>query len=161
MSTTNVFRSIFGWLMGFVALVWVWTVALMVVWPAEQTSRWEPDFRLAATCAADGEACSAPYGTLAEDRAKGRYKSLLPPEPAGEVAEPDAWLRWKTVTGKSWQIEATRSSWHFQTAVRYRFDGETPVLVEVARYDLQLFFYALPLAVLSLLAIWLSGRRGR
>lgn len=158
MPGANVFRSIFGWMMGFVALVWVCTVALMITWPTEKTNRWEPDFRLAATCA-DGEACSAPYGTLAEQRAAGRYKALLPPEPAGEVQEADAWLKWKTVTGEPWQIEATRSSWHFKTTVRYRFDGETPVLVEVSRYDLQLFFYALPLAALSLLAIWMSGRR--
>jgi len=153
----NTFRSLFGWMMGFVALVWVWTVALMVAWPNHETSVWAPGHRIAATCA-DGEACSAPVATPAEATAKGRYKSLLPPEPFGEVQEADAWLRWKTATGKPWQIEATRSSWHFQTTVRYRLDGDTPVLVEVGGYDLGLFFYALPLAVLSLLAIWLSGR---
>lgn len=154
----NIFRSIFGWLMGFVALSWVWTVALMVAWPAEETSRWEPDFRLVAVCA-DGEACSVPYGELASALAQGKVKTLVPPEPVGEVAEADAWLRWKTATGKPWQHEVTRSSWHFETTVRYRFDGETPVLVEVRRYDVGLFIYAIPAALLSLIAIFLSNRR--
>jgi hypothetical protein len=160
MPGTNIFRSIFLWLMGFVALSWVWTVVLMIAWPTEQTSRWEPDFRLAATCA-NGEACSAPYGGLADAKAKGLYKSLLPPEPVGETMEADAWLRWKTATGKPWQYEATRSSWYFLTAVRYRFEGETPILVEVSRYDARLFLYALPLALLSLVALHFAGRRGK
>lgn len=154
----NAFRSIFAWLMGFVALSWVWTVALMIAWPAEKTSQWEADFRLVATCA-DGAACSVAYGDLAAARASGRHKVLAPPEPFGEVVETDAWLRWKTATGKPWQYEAMRSSWHFETTVRYRFDGETPVLVEVRRYDVGLFLYALPAALLTLLGIYLSNRR--
>lgn len=158
MTTATAFRSIFGWLMGYVALIWVWTVALMIAWPSDQTSKWEPDYRVLAVCA-DKEPCSVPYGELAEARAKGRFTSLVPPEPVGEVVESDAWLRWKTVTGKPWQYEVTRSSWHFQTTVRYRLEGDTPVLSEVNHYDAKVMLYAFPLAFFTLVGLAFRGRR--
>jgi hypothetical protein len=160
MPGANAFRTIFGWLMGYVGLVWICTVALMTGWPSERTSQWEPDFRLVATCA-DGEACSVAYRQLADAGAKGTYKSLAPPEPNGEVQESDAWLRWTTVAGKPWQYEVKRSSWNFENTVRYRLDGAVPVLVEVRRYDAKLFIYAMPLALFVLIAIFLANRPRR
>lgn len=159
MASATAFRKIFAYMMGFVALSWVWTVALILAWPNEKNPAWEPDFRLVAVCA-NGEACSVPYGQLAEVRSAGTVKTMTPPEPIGEVAESDAWLSWKTATGKPWQYEVKRSSWNFETTVRYRFDGETPVLVELHRYDTKLFLYALPLALFTLAGIFFRTLRG-
>lgn len=158
MANASVFRSIFGWMMGFVFLVWVWTVALIMAWPWNKTSAWEPELRLVATCA-NGEGCSVPYGDLAAAKAKGVYTSLTPPELIGEVAEPDGWLYWRTETGKPWQYEVKRSSWDFQVIVRYRFDGATPVLVEYNRFDGRVFTYAIPLALLMVGGLYLRTLR--
>lgn len=158
MPTAHVFRSIFGWMMGFVAMTWVWTVAIIMAWPWEKSPKWEPEFRLVATCK-DNEACSVPFGKLAEAKEQGVYSSLHPPEPAGEVQEPDAWLRWKTFSDKPWQLEVGRSSWDFETTLRYRFDGETPVLVELKRYDVRVMLYALPLALMMVGGMYLRSLR--
>jgi hypothetical protein len=160
MLTANTFRSIFGWMMGFVAITWMWTVALIMAWPWEKNPKWEPEFRLVATCK-DNEACSVPFGKLAEAKAQGVYSALTPPEPIGEVQEADAWLRWKTVTGKPWQYEVARSHWDFETTLRYRLDGETPVLVEVNRYDTRVLLYAIPLALMMVGGMFLRSMRGR
>lgn len=159
MATADTFRSIFGWLMGFVAMTWVWTVALIMAWPWEKNVPWQPEFRLVATCK-DNVACSVPFGKLAEAKAQGVYSALMPPEPIGEVQEADAWLRWKTVTGKAWQYEVSRTNWDFESTVRYRFDGETPVLVEVNRYDVRVLLYAIPLGLMMVGGMFLRSKRG-
>ena len=159
MFTAEKFRSLFGWMMGFVAMTWVWAVAIIMAWPWEKNIQWEPEFRLVATCK-DNEACSVPYGKLAEARAAGIFSVLNPPEPVGEVQETDAWLRWKTFADKPWQIEVARSSWDFETTVRYRFDGDVPVLVEVKRYDSGVLIYAIPLALMMVVGMFLRSQRG-
>lgn len=158
MASANIFRSIFGWLMGFVAMIWVWAVALIMAWPWEKNPQWEPEFRLVATCA-ENQACSVPFGKLGEAKSQGVYASLLPPEPVGEVQESDAWLRWRSFTDKPWQIEVARSSWHFETILRYRFEGESPVLIEVKRYDVRVLLYALPLALVMIVGMFLRSLR--
>lgn len=158
MATATTFRRIFGWLMGFVAMTWVWAVALIMAWPWDKNVPWEPEFPLVATCQ-DNVACSVPYARLAEAKAHGVYTALQPPEPFGEVQETDAWLRWRTDPGKPWQFEVTRSSWNFETTVRYRFEGETPVLVEVKRYDVRVLLYALPLALMMVGGMFLRSLR--
>lgn len=158
MPNANTFRSIFGWMMGFVAMTWVWAVALIMAWPWEKNAAWQPEFRLVATCA-DKEACSVPYGKLAEAKAEGLYASLQPPEPFGEVQEADAWLRWRMDAGKAWQFEVSRSSWDFETTLRYRFDGETPVLLEVKRYDSRILLYAIPLALMMIGGMYFRSQR--
>jgi hypothetical protein len=158
MASPETFRSLFSWMMGFVILVWVWTVALMVALPAEKTSKWEADYRIVAVCA-NKEHCSVPYGKLAEERTKGSVSSLVPLEPTGEVQESDAWLSWKTETGQPWTYEAKRSSWHFEQKIRYRLEGETPVLVEVKSADFKLFLIAMPLALFTVLGLYFRNLR--
>lgn len=159
MPNANTFRSIFGWMMGFVGMTWVWAVALIMAWPWDKTTQWEPDFRLVATCQ-DNVACSIPYEKLAAAKAQGVYSALLPPEPVGEVQERDAWLRWKTAADKPWQLEVARSSWDFETTVHYRFDGDVPVLIEVKRYDTHVLLYAIPLALFMVGGMYLRSLRG-
>lgn len=65
MATANTFRTIFGWMMGFVAMTWVWAVGMMMAWPWEKNASWEPELPLVATCK-DNVACSVPHGRLAE-----------------------------------------------------------------------------------------------
>ena len=160
MPNANTFRSIFGWMMGFVAMTWVWAVALIMAWPWEKNIPWEPDLRLVATCQ-DNTACSVPYGKLADARAQGLYVTLQPPEPVGEFQEVDAWLRWRTFADKPWQLEVARSSWDFETTVRYKFEGDIPVLVEVKRYDVRVLLYAMPLALMMVGGMFLRSMRDR
>ncbi len=158
MTTAHTFRRIFGWLMGFVAMTWVWAVALIMAWPWDKTNRWEPHFRLVATCK-DNTACSVPYAKLAEAKGQGVYSSLQPPEPFGEVQESDAWLKWRMDPGKPWQLEVTRSSWDFETTLRYRVDGDTPVLLEAKQYDVRILLYAIPLALMMVGGMYLRTLR--
>lgn len=152
------FSQAFIAMMIFCGLVWLWTVALIIAWPWEKSSTWKPEFRLAAVCAQD-EACGIPYGKLTEAKAKGSFSSLVPPSDIGEVMEADAWLRWKTVAGQPWQIEAKSSSWHFQTTVHYRLEGETPVLVEYQDVGAKALYYGMALAAVSLLGLYLRKLR--
>lgn len=159
MTDANTFRSIFAWMMGFVGVFWAWTVALMVAWPWQKTSEWVPEMRVLAVCA-NKEPCSVRYGELAAARSSGKITSLLPAEPIGEVQEPDAWLRWRKETGKAWEWEVKRSSWNFEYALRYRLDGEQPQLVEARAVDSGMMIYALPLALFTILGLFLR-RKGR
>jgi hypothetical protein len=85
--------------------------------------------------------------------------TLQPPEPFGEVQETDAWLKWRMDAGKPWQLEVSRTSWNFETTVRYRFDGETPVLMELKRYDVRILLYAIPLALVMVGGMFLRSLR--
>jgi hypothetical protein len=158
MPNAHIFRSIFGWMMGFVAMTWVWAVALIMAWPWEKNIPWEPEFPLVATCK-DNEACSVPFGKLAEAKAAGVYSALQPPEPIGEVQEADAWLKWRMESGKAWQFEVARSSWDFETTVRYRLEGDTPQLIEIKRYDVRVLLYAMPLALVMVGGMFLRSLR--
>lgn len=151
--------QIFIAMMLYCGLVWVWTVAFILGWPWDKGGEWKPEFRLAAVCA-NGEACSLPYGQLAEARAAGTLAALKPATETGEVMEKDAWLRWKTLYGQPAQIETTASSWHFQTKVRYRLDGDTPVLVETQEVGAKSLYYGMAAAFLSLAGIFLRKLRG-
>jgi hypothetical protein len=150
--------EIFIALMMFCGLVWVWSVAFILGAPWQKTADWKPEFRLPAVCA-KGEVCGVPYGELADAKAKGTFTSLMPAEPAGEVEEPQNWLKWKKASGEPWQIEATASSWHFQTTVRYRLEGETPVLVEYKEVEGKSFYYGVGAALFTLLGIYLRKLR--
>jgi hypothetical protein len=152
------FRSIFNSLMLFAMLVWLWTIALIFSWPWDKSGQWAPDLRVAAACA-NNEVCSVPYGELAAAKAKGSFTTLALTGESGEKHEGDAWLRWEKVTGQAWQYEVKRSSWHYETVVRYRLEGETPVLVQKRNIDTQLFIFALPLAAFTMLGLRLRRLR--
>ena len=151
------FRALFLWLMGFTALVWVWTVALILAWPWNKDGQWAADLPLVATCA-ESKACAVNYGEIAAARAKGAV--LTVPADLGEFPEAETWFKWKKETGKAWQYEVARSSWHFQTTVRYKLEGDTPVLVAYRTADGNLLMYSLPLAAFTLLGLWLRKLRG-
>ena len=153
------FAKIFIAMMLFCLLCWVWTVALIMSWPYDKTSEWKPDARLPAVCA-NGDMCSITYSELAEALAQKKITSLLPKEPVGELADPDAYLSWKTVSDKAWQYEANLSSWYFETTVRYNLKDNTPQLVQSRHYDGGIFFYAIPAAFFTLLGIYLRKLRG-
>ena len=156
----GLFSRIFLAMMMLCALFWLWTVAFILAWPWTQTADWKAEYRLAATCA-DAQPCGQPYGSLAAARAEGRIASLLPPSGNGEIMEEDAWLRWKKVSGQPWQVEATASSWHFQTGLRYRIEGDAPVLVAVQDIGAQTVYYGLGAALLTFAAIYLRKLRRR
>lgn len=156
MTNANTFRKIFAGLMVFVGVFWAWTVGLMVAWPWTKDGTWRQELRVLAVCA-DKAPCSVAYGDLASAKAAGKYSALLLPAEGGEAQDDDAWARWTVETGRPWQIEMKRSSWHFETSVRYRFEGadrETPVLVETRSVDGRVMFYALPLALFTMVGIF-------
>lgn len=151
--------KLFPVLMLFCLLSWVWTFAIVQAWPWDKGTAWKPDARLPVVCAS-GEACSINYGDLARAIEEKKVSAVLPNEPVGEIQDPDAWLRWKSYTDKPWQIEASLSSWHFETTVRYTVKDNVPLLVQYRHYDANVFFYALPAALLTLLGIYLRKLRG-
>lgn len=156
MTSPTAFRSIFAGLMVFVGVFWAWTVGLMVAWPWSKDSNWSPDLRVLAVCA-DKEPCSIPYSDLASAKAAGKYDALLVPSAGGETSDNEAWVRWTVEADKPWQIEMKRSSWHFETSVRYRIEGasrDVPVLVQSRRVDGKVMLYALPLALFTMAGLF-------
>ncbi len=144
--------------MGFVALTWVWAVALILAWPSEKNPQWSPELRLVAACA-NNETCGIAYGDIDTARKAGSILRLQPLEPAGEIMESDAWLSWKTAESKPWQYEVKRSSWNFETKIRYRLENDAPVLVELNSYDSKVLVYAIPLALFSIAGLFFRTLR--
>jgi hypothetical protein len=161
MTSATTFRSIFAGLMIFVGVFWAWTVGLMVAWPWSKDSSWGPELRVLAVCA-DKEPCSIAHSELASAKAAGKYSALLVPTAAGETSDSEAWVRWTVETDKPWQIEMKRSSWHFETSVRYRLEGanrDTPILVQSRTVDGKVIFYALPLALFTMVGLFFRRLR--
>lgn len=153
MASASVFRSVFAWMMVFVGVFWAWTVALMIAWPWNKDGKWTQDMRVVAVCA-NKEPCSLNYGDLAGAKAQGKIASFAPAEPVGEIQERDAWIKWTAETGKDWQYEVKRSSWHFEARTRYRIENDAPVLVQSRLVDADIMFYSLPLAVFSVAGLF-------
>lgn len=158
MTSAPAFRSVFAWLMIFVGVFWAWTVALMIAWPWDKDGKWAPDMRIVAVCA-NKEPCGIAYGDFANAKAQGKFTSLIPAEPVGEVQEPDAWIRWTAAAGKDWQYEVKRSSWHFEATTRYRIENDVPVLVQARLVDADIMLYSLPLAMFSLSGLFFRRLR--
>lgn len=158
MASASAFRSVFAWLMVFVGVFWAWTVALMIAWPWNKDGKWTRDMQIVAVCA-NKEPCSLNYGNLADAKAQGKITSFAPAEPVGEIQEPDAWIKWTTETGKDWQYEVKRSSWHFEARTRYRIENDAPVLVQSRLVDADILLYSLPLAAFSVLGLFFRRLR--
>lgn len=158
MTSAPAFRSVFAWLMIFVGVFWAWTVALMIAWPWDKDGKWAPDMRIVAVCA-NKEPCSIAYGDFASAKAQGKFTSLIPAEPVGEVQESDAWVRWTAEAGKDWQYEVKRSSWHFEASTRYRIENDAPVLIQARNVDADVMLYSLPLAIFSLSGLFFRRLR--
>ena len=133
--------EIFIALMIFTGLVWVSTVAFIISWPWEKSTVWKPGFA---------------YSDLADARARGLFTSLTPAEPAGDIQEEKNWLKWKIDNGV---FEVKASSWHFQTTIRYRVEGDTPVLIEYQDVAAKAFYYGIGAALFALIGIYLRKLR--
>jgi hypothetical protein len=156
----SVLSQIFIALMIFSALVGAWSVAFMISWQWEKNDHWKPEFRVVATCGDEKEkkACGFAYSELADAKANGKYLSLTPPEPAGDLEEERGWLKWKDSNGL---IETKASSWYFQTTIHYKLESDVPVLVEYQDVDVaRAFYYGVAAALFSLLGIYLRKLRG-
>jgi hypothetical protein len=147
--------EIFIALMIFTGLVWVSTVAFIISWPWEKSTVWKPEFRVVAVCA-NQEPCGFAYSDLTDARAKGLFTSLTPAEPAGDIQEEKNWLKWKIDNGV---FEVKASSWHFQTTIRYRVEGDTPVLIEYQDVAAKAFYYGIAAALFALIGIYLRKLR--
>jgi hypothetical protein len=150
--------QVFMALMIFSLLVGICTVAFLYSWPWERSNvEWKPEFRLAATCGENKEACGVAWGELAEAKASGRLVSIEPPAPAGEIEEPGNWLRWNKRDG-AYEVKA--SSWHFQTVIRYRVENDMPVLVAYQDVDVsKAFTYGLGVAIFMMAGLYLRKLR--
>lgn len=159
------FRRIFFAMMLFTALVWAWTVGLMLLWPWQEAKEWQADYRLATVCPEKSEqqACVLTYAAWEKARAAQQSPVLVSTNIAdfAEVADDELWYKWRKFTSKSWLYELSWSSWNFEESIRYRVDGDVPVLMAHRRVGVEILRYSLALAVLSFLAIAWSKRRSR
>lgn len=156
------FSRIFAWLMGLAALLWIWTVALLLAWPWQKDVQWQEGDRIVALCP-DQTVCSIAQADLGQDPALVE-RLAIPSElgDAGDADEGQAWLKWRReAPGKDWQWEVTQSSWHFETVWRYRIDNQVPVLIARRHIDIGLVLYAIPLALLTLAGLALRTLRQR
>ena len=150
------FAKIFIALMIFSALVGAWSVAFMIAWPKEKTDVWKPEFRLVAVCE-NNEPCGVAYQDLADAKAKGLVKTLIPAAPNGEVQEENNWLKWGITNGI---FEVKASSWHFQTTIRYTVENEVPILMDYQDVDVaRAFYFGIAAGLFSLLGIYLRRLR--
>jgi hypothetical protein len=152
----SLFAKIFIALMIFSALVGAWSVAFMIAWPKERTDVWKPEFRLVAVCE-NNEPCGVFHRDLADAKAKGLVKTLIPAAPNGEVQEESNWLKWSIANGI---FEVKSSSWHFQTTIRYTVENEVPILMDYQDVDVaRAFYFGIAAGLFSLLGIYLRRLR--
>lgn len=149
---------LFPALMLFCLLTGAWSYAIIQAWPWDKDATWKPGVRLPVVCA-NGEVCSKPYADIAKAVEEKQVIALKPKEPNGELHDGDIWLRWSTVSGKDWEMEAAMSSWYFETAVRYSVQDDKLVAVQYRHYDAKLFFYAMGAALFTLAGIYLRKFR--
>jgi len=150
---------IFPALMLFCLLSGVWSFAIIQAWPWDKDTTWKPGVRLPVMCA-NGEVCSKEYAQIAKAVEEKQVVALKPKDPSGELNDGEVWLRWSTVSGKPWEIEAAMSSWYFETAVRYNVKGDVLEVVQYRHYDAKLFFYAMIAAFVTTAGIYLRRLRG-
>lgn len=155
------FMRVFGGMMSFCILVWMWTVAFIIGWPYSKTEVWQPHFRLIAVCA-EQQPCGINYGDLAAARAAGKAQ-LLKPDATGEneLMEPDTLLRWSL--RDNGVIQTRVSNWSMQNTVRYRIEGEganaVPVLLEYQEVGANQLYYALAAAIFTMIGLYLRKLR--
>ncbi len=153
------FKSLSKTLMLFTVLVWISAIALAISWPWKKSNQWQADFPLVGACAPQLP-CLMAYGDLDKLKAEGKLISLQPPKANGELSDtPEIWVQWSSPSNVAWQYEVKRSSWNFETKVRYRLEGETPVLVQYRKLDGQIVILALPMAAFMLLGLRLRQLR--
>lgn len=72
---------------------------------------------------------------------------------------------WTSPANKPWRFEVQLTDRDYITQVRYRLDGETPVLVQVRERGPQVAFMSMPLALITLIALrvvaWWRSRRAK
>jgi hypothetical protein len=147
--------GIFKAMMLFCALIWIWGLALIKIWPWQTGGEWLPEFPIVAVCSGSA-VCAVPYGDLAKAKADGRLQSLEPPTESGETAYELLTLQWKRLNGG---IETKVSAWNFQTTVRYRIENDLPVLVEYQEISGKVFLLAIGGALVTLIGIYLRKLR--
>lgn len=150
--------KLFPALMLFCLLTGVWSFAIIQALPWDKETSWKPGVRLPVTCA-NGEVCSKEYADIAKAMAEKQITALRPKEPNGELNDGEIWLRWSTVSGKPWEMEAAMSSWYFETAVRYTVKDNELIAVQYRHYDAKVFFYAMAAALFTLVGIYLRQLR--
>lgn len=155
---TPFISRLFPALMLFCLLTGAWSYAIIQAWPWDKDTVWKPGVRLPVVCA-NGEVCSKQYADIAKAVEDKQVIALAPKEANGELNDGEVWLRWSTVSGKDWEIEAAMSSWYFETAVRYSVKDGTLVAVQYRHYDAKLFFYAMGAALFTLAGIYLRRLR--
>ncbi len=153
------FMRVFGGMMSFCILVWMWTVAFIIGWPYSKTDVWQPHFRLVAVCA-EQKPCIIKYGDLAAAKAAGSLQ-LLKPTGDDELMEYDKLLRWSL--RDNGVIQTRLSNWSMQNTVRYRIEGEgtnaVPVLIEYQEVGANQLYYALAAAMFTLMGLYLRRLR--
>ena len=150
--------KLFPALMLFCLLTGAWSFAIIQAWPWDKDTTWKPGMRLPVMCA-DGQVCSKEYAQIAKGLEEKRITSVKPSEPVGELNDGEVWLRWSTASGKPWEMEASVSSWYFETSVRYSVKGDQLEVVQYRHYDAKVFFYALGAALFTLAGIYLRKLR--
>ena len=150
--------KLFPALMLFCLLTGVWSFAIIQALPWDKETSWKPGVRLPVTCA-NGEVCSKEYADIAKAMAEKQITALRPKEPNGELNDGEIWLRWSSPSGKAWDMEASMSSWYFETAVRYSLKGGQLEVVQYRHYDATIFFYAMIAAFFTTAGIYLRRLR--
>lgn len=155
----SIVARLFPALMLFCLLTGVWSFAIIQAWPWDKDTNWKPGVRLPVMCA-NGEVCSKEYSLIAKGVEEKQITALKPNEANGELNDGEVWLRWSSPSGKAWDMEASMSSWYFETAVRYSLKGDKLEVVQYRHYDATIFFYAMIAAFLTTVGIYLRRLRG-
>lgn len=149
---------LFPALMLFCLLTGAWSFGIIQSWPWDKDTTWKPGMRLPVMCA-NGEICAKEYAQIAKGLEEKQITSVKPKDPVGELNDGEVWIRWSTVSGKPWEMEASMSSWYFETSVRYSITDNQLVAVQYRHYDAKVFFYAMGAALFTLIGIYLRKLR--
>lgn len=143
----------------FVALATAWGIGLMTFSPWQSADKgWQPYQPILVTDSAGkttamrwdqylGARKRDPQMVPWPTSARGRMEVPRPGEHVPQV------VTWSSVANKPWRFEVVSDQRDRISEVRYRLDGETPVLVATRERGPEIAFMAIPLALATLL-VW-------
>jgi|GEM_PF-6825870 len=166
----SLIKRIMLWLMkAFLALVFffalcvVWGMLLMQFWPWDVAgpsvnNSWPSRFPLPVSNAA-GQTIVMSYKDIEVALKQQQVSAPWPAAASGEMEierpgqKGKSRLAWTSVAGKPWRFELKLDERDYIYQVRYRLDGDKPVLVESRVRGPQIGFLSVPLALLSVI-VW-------
>lgn len=145
-------KQIFLYLLMFVGLTWLWTLAFFKFWPWTSEESWQEGYPLIAQCVREQAStpCTLIWHDLPAAKAEGKITSLELAQARGEMQEDNLWVTWSQQDGLT---TLTLAAWFGEEGVRYQLQDGQPQILAHRLIDLRIARYAMLIALINVLII--------